>query len=97
MLYSSHIPEDAAATTAIAMSITGQKIAGTALAAVSATTKSIMLQTTIGGDEGTNNTASTEITQYQANEINRIQANLSNHATTIEGMSNYLRKFGTQK
>ena len=96
-LDSSRTPEDAAATTAITMSIIGQKTAGAALVAASAAAKAIMLQNTIGDDKSTNGTATTEITQNQANEIYRIQANLSNHATTIEGMSSYLSKFGTQK
>ena len=89
-------PEDAAAATAIAMSITGQKTAGAALEAASAAAQAIMLQTTIG-EKIHDGTPPTEITQSQANEIYRIQANLSNRATTIKGMSSYLRKFGTQK
>ena len=93
---SSLTPEDAAAATAIAMSITGQKTAGAALDAASAAAQAIMLQTTIG-EKIHDGTPTTEITQSQANEIYGIQANLSNRATTIKGMSSYLRKFGTQK
>ena len=77
------------------MSFNGQKTAGAALDAASAAAQAIMLQTTIG--ETHDGTPTTEITQSQANEIYRIQANLSNRATTIEGMSSYLRKFGAQK
>ena len=47
---SSLTPEDAAAATAIAMSITGQKTAGAALDAASADAQAIMLQATIGGN-----------------------------------------------
>ena len=93
---SSLTPEDVATATAIAMSITGQKTAGAVLAAASAAATAIMLQTTIG-EKTHDGTTTTEITWKQTNEIYRIQANLSNRATTIEGMSSYLRKSGTQK
>ena len=110
---SSLTPEDAAAVTAIVtaiastistspttiavISVTGQKTAGVALAAASTAAKAIKLPTTIEDDGGTIGTATTEITQNQANEIHRIQANLYNYATSIEGMSSYLINVGAQK
>ena len=72
--------------------IIGQKTAGAALAAASAAVKAIKLPTTIEDDGGTIGTATTEITQNQANETYRIQAILYNHATSIEGMSSYFSK-----
>ena len=89
-------PENAAAATDIAMSITGQKTACAALAAASTAAQAIMLQT-ITEEKTHDGTPATEITQSQANEMYRIQANLSNRATTIERMSSYLGKFKTQK
>ena len=66
--------------------------AGAAVDAASTAAKAIKLPTTIEDDGGTIGTATTEITQNQANEIHRIQANLYNYATSIEGMSSYFRK-----
>ena len=65
-------------TTIVDMSITAQKTAGTALAANFAIAKDIKLPTTIVDDGDTIGTATTKITQKQANTIHRIQAHLNN-------------------
>ena len=84
----------AVATTA-AITATGQKNAGAALHAATAAAKAIKFATTISNDASINDdgTAVTEMTQDQAIEIQRIQANLDNYKTTIDGMSNNISKF----
>ena len=79
------------------ISITGQKTAGAALITASVAAKAIRLQTTIDAGIDDKGTVRTEITQDQANKIYRIQTNLDKYATSIEGMSSFLRKLGHQK
>ena len=87
----------ASPTTIAAIAITGQKTAGAALAPASAGTKAIRIPTTIDGGIDDGSTVTTEITQNQANKIHRIQENLDNYSTSIEGISSFLRKLGHQK
>ena len=87
------------ASTAIAsitaIAITGQKTAGAALGAAAAAAKAIQLPTTIDAGIDDKGTAATKITQDQATEIYRIQANLNEYATSIEGMCSYFQKHAT--
>ena len=84
-------------TTRAAIALTGQSTAGAALAVAAAAARAIKLPTTIDDPSDCiddNGTVATEITQDQTNEIYRIQANLDQYATSIKGMSSFLRKLG---
>ena len=84
-------------TTSAAIAITGQSTAGAALAVAAAAARAIKLPTTIDDPSGyidDDGTVATETTQDQTNEIYRIQANLDKYATSIQGMSSFLRKLG---
>mmetsp|Transcript_20990 Transcript_20990/g.21372 ORF Transcript_20990/g.21372 Transcript_20990/m.21372 type:complete len:176 (-) Transcript_20990:219-746(-) len=92
-------PSNTAAAVAIAstaIASTEQKTVGVALTAAAATAKAIKLPTTIGDNAGIddNGTAVTEITQDQVSKIYRIQENLDNYATSINGMFSFLQKIG---
>ena len=90
----------AAITKATATITTNKKrTAGAALMAASIAAKANKSPIIIGEDTGIDDdgTAVTETTQDQMNEINRIQANLGNYKTSINGMSNFFCKLGHTK